>query len=397
MTRCDCLQPLLTLDAVFGPDLLLSPRPSPNACCWLPQDEALLDNLTGGMLTVLGRMPVLCSAGVATPEGLRLLQDAGLPVSAPLHLYPYSTYYLACLAKLATPAGIALQHVHLPTDLPPHTCWVAPETLSYLNNKANLADLVEDCHCPKRWIVPRFRLGTELTRISGQVVIKAITEQSSGGGSDVLIVHGHEELAAAPEFFRSCEEVVIEDFLPMERNLCLNYAVTASGHITFLGSAEQVVDYRGRYQGNWIDAQSCAPDHAVAAGLQVVKEAFARGYWGCVGIDLALLADDRVLIYDLNFRLNGSTPALLWSESLRRRYGATTMRFASLAGRGTFPQLLDAAYRAMTHGWFLPLSTFSPDAAGIRGASPRLGGLILGQSRAEVVERQVQLAELGLA
>ena len=391
------LEPTLTLGDIFGTELLYSPRASPNACAWLPCDEAVLDMLTGNQLTILGSMPILCAAGVSSPEALGLLHDAGFQVPAAPCRYRDGADYLRLLSDLSgSGRKIVVQHVHPIAELAPDTCWVPPATLSFLNNKGNLAELVDAPHLPARRIVTTDRLRAKPSPPNLPLVLKAVTDESTGGGIDVVICGTAEELDRAAAYFGACADVVVEDFIEIGRNLCLNYAVTAAGRITYLGCAEQVSDAQGKYHGNWIDAESEAPAVAVEVGVHVVRAGLDRGYWGCVGVDMAIEEDGRVVVFDLNFRLNGSTAALLLAESVRSSLGQPVIRLRSWRGKGTYREMLNAAYTAMGKGLLLPLNSYDPVAGGQPHAPPRMAGLIIGGSRDEVNEREGELAALGL-
>jgi len=392
------LKPIQSLSQIYGSDVIYSPRASPNACTWLPHDEFILDSMSGGQIPVAGDMPILCAAGASTPDGLQLLRDVGFDIPQVLFRYSAATDYLRKLKSLyQEKKSIALQHVHSVTELPSEACWVKPETLSFLNNKANLAVLVGSEYIAARRIVMASRLVAELSSHDFPLVVKAVTEESSGGGVDVVICRTSRTMKRAARLFESCERVVIEEFLPIKRNLCLNYSATAEGLINYLGCAEQVSDTQGKYQGNWIDATTIAPPLAIKIGTRVVAAGFALGYYGCVGIDMAVREDGRMAVFDLNFRVNGSTTALLLAESVQRTSGRTVLRFRALRGRGTYRDLLSSAYVAIHKGIFLPLSSYDPDVGGHPKARPRMTGLILGNTREEVKEHERELSTLGLS
>lgn len=391
------LHPTLTLGEILGTDLVYSPRASPNGCAWLPPSAAVLDGLTGGQLAVVGDMPVLCAAGVSSPEALGLLRDAGLPVPANLIRYADGADCLRRLAELSGSARkIVLQHVHPAADLAPEACWIPPATLSFLNNKRNLGELVPAPNRPERRILAREHVAAAVSPEHLPVVLKAATDESTGGGLDVLVCLTPEQLERAAGYFNGCTHVVAENFVPIRRNLCLNYAVTRAGETIYLGCAEQVSDTEGRYHGNWIDAASQAPADAVEAGRAVARAGAERGYWGIVGLDMAVTEDDRLLVFDLNFRINGSTAALLLARSVRETLGRPVLRMRSWRGTGTYGELLKAAYTALARDILLPLNSYDPTAGGEVEAPPRLSGLLLGRSREEVTECERELAALGL-
>jgi hypothetical protein len=392
------LKPIQSLSQIYGSDVIYSPRASPNACTWLPHDEFILDSMTGGQISVAGDMPTLCAAGASTSKGLQLLRDAGFDIPRVVFRYSAVTDYLHKLKSLCNERKkIALLYVHPASELPPEACWVKPKTLSFLNNKANLATLVSPRHVPTRRMLIPGRLLIELTSHRFPLVAKARTDESSGGGIDVVICRTSRDLKRAAVLFQSCTRVVIEEFLPIKRNLCLNYAATAEGTINYLGCAEQISDTQGKYQGNWIDATTMAPPLAIEIGTRVVAAGFALGYYGCVGIDMAVLEDERIAVFDLNFRVNGSTAALLLAESVQRTSGRTVLRFRALRGSGTYRDLLSSVYTAIHKGVFLPLSSYDPEVGGYPRTRPRMTGLILGKTREEAEEHERELSVMGLS
>ena len=190
--------------------------------------------------------------------------------------------------------------------------------------------------------------------------------------------------------------MVVENFITINRDICLNYVVSKTGIVTYLGCAEQLVDSHGSYYGNIIDCANQAPATAVSAGYHVVRRGADHGYWGVVGIDMAILADNQILVYDLNFRLNGSTPALLLAESVCARHGSRVICYQTMKGRSSYQGLLDAAYVAMERGILLPLSSCHPEFLQDSSVHPLLGCMVLGQNCEQINEHLQILAELGL-
>ena len=393
------LRPTLNLTQIYGPDLIFSPRASPNACTWLPAaSQVVADNMTGGSLSVAGTMPFVCAAGVSTPKGLQLLRDGGLNTPPVLFRYFDAADYLCLLKKLGQEEKqLAFQYVHPASEFPSENYWVKPEALSFLNNKVNLATLVSTGHIPLRQVVTRDRLESGVSFFRFPLVVKAVTDEPTAGGCDVVICGERSDLGIAVTTFRSCLHVMVEECLPIKHNLCLNYAATAGGAINYLGCAEQVCDARGKYQGNWIDPETQAPPLAVEIGTKIVAAGIALGYYGCVGIDMGVLEDDRIVAFDLNFRINGSTTPLLLAESVRAHLGKTVFRFRRMQGNSTYCNLLKSVYAAMKKGIFLPLVTFDPEAGRYAKSPPRLNGLILGNTREEAQEYERELSTMSLS
>ncbi|MDD5557385.1 MAG: ATP-grasp domain-containing protein [bacterium] len=390
------LRPRTTQKEIYGPGVIYSPRASSNASTWMGLEEPHLDFLTGGQLTVMGGMPILCAAGVSTPEGLRLLRDAGFETASEIHRFRGESDYRRMLSALGGEGRrVAVQHLLPVSELPAEHCLVPPAVLSFINNKGNLSELVAAPHVPPREVVPS--AGLLRSRPALPCVIKAVTDESTGGGFDVAVCRSAAEFTLAAERFRTCPQVVVEGFIEMRRNLCLNYGVLPDGRVVYIGSAEQVCRPDGIYEGNWIDGESDAPDAAAAIGAAIARAGRDRGYRGCVGIDLAVLEDGRTVVYDLNFRVNGSTASLLLADAIRRNLDRTVIRYRGWQWEGTYRGMLDAVYTAMGRGILLPLSSYDPVAGGHSRTQPRLKCLVLGATREEVRERERELAGMGFA
>ena len=391
------LKPAATFSEIFGKTAVFTGRSSPNASRWLPKDEMALDALSAAQLVIVGDMITVCAASASTSEGIGLLRDAGFRIQAHLYRYRNAADYLELLKRLcAEGKSVVMQHVHAQADLLHESCLVKPQVLSFINNKANLACFAKNEYLPTRKIVQINDSENIKKTMRLPVVIKAVTDESTGGGVDVRICRGETDLRAAAAYFYDCPSVVVEDYLDIQRNLCLNYFIDKEGGIVYLGFAEQVSDDEGRYQGNWIEDSSCA-DGIVAAGREVAGRAFESGYYGFMGMDVAVLADERFKIFDLNFRANGSTPALLYAESIRACLNISVMRFRRFTGTGDYRQMLKTVYQAMDEKIFLPLASCDPSAGAYGDKHPVINGLILGNTRQEVLEMELKLAAMGLS
>ncbi len=390
------LFPVRSLDAIYGEKLAFCPRPTPGFCHWLPQDPLTLEMLTGGMLTVSGNMPVVCAASVATPAGLQLLRDAGFPEPRTLLYKNTAEHERLCAILLDRGFRLALQHAPCPAQKNSEKYWIDPDVLRLLNNKGRLSDFVDPPYLPERRVMPPAQLCRSPFIRNLPVVIKVATCETTGGGRDIRICRTPKEVRQAWNDFRHCSQIVVEAFLSICRNLCLNYAIAEKGEITYLGSSEQIVDQRGIYYGNWLETTDPAPAAAIDAGKRIAKKGRDMGYHGCVGMDMAILKDGGIRIYDLNFRLNGSTPALLLASEIRRNFCYPMMRLAGIrCGKG-FTAMIEAIYRAMHKRMFVPLVTCDPRYTGMPEAPARASGLILARNRAQAQEYCAQLQAMGL-
>lgn len=387
------IRPKFTLSDIYDPDLIFNPRASFTAPGWLPPDPAVLDSFTGHHLTVAGDLPIMVSNSVLDEGACALLRRAGFDLAARAAVYDGEHEYLTHLAS--PDKRFVMQHIHPPAELTAGQYWIPPALLAFLNNKANLAELVPPRYVPRRKIKRADSLpaaAADWRRLP--LVIKAVSDQSSGAGVAVKICRSQAELRDAANYFASCEAVVVEEFLNIARSFCVQFVATREKAINYLGSAEQVVNADGRHLGNWLDPHRAATETMTEVGRSIMEQAVALGYQGFAGFDMARLADGRIVVLDLNFRLNGSTVPLLLYDAIAERYHAHTMRYCGLKMNGSWQQLLCAAEKALDKKYLVPLSAYRPPDAS-RDA-PRLNGLIIGTSRDQVISRQRELAGLGL-
>jgi hypothetical protein len=391
------IRPSLTLASIYGADHLYVSRVHSAASRWFTNDPALQDWLTGNLFSVSGNMSQLCSVGGVSAGGLELLREAGLDVPSSLYTFRREPDAIETLRRLVSERAckVVFQHVY-PADVLPDDCyWINRGLLSLLNNKGNLGQLVAPAHAPQREVL-------DLAQVFGKpapafpFVLKAATDQSTGAGLDVFICRRAEDFIAARDHFAGCPNLVVEEFLHIEANLCLHYAVLSDGTTRYLGWAQQVSDEAGKYKGNWIFGDVSPPQAAVDIGHSIVSRAASLGYRGVAGIDMAVLESGAIRVFDLNFRVNGSTPAVLLADSIVRRYGRAVMRFRRGPWRGDFQSLLSALHAALRRGVFLPLGIFHPQAAGYESEPPRISGVILGESEQDVGRIEAELTTQGL-
>lgn len=391
------LRPLSLVSSIYGRALVFVGRSSPNASRWLPRGDIVLDMLTSGMLTIIGNMPVVCAASVSTAHALNLLSDAGFQLPHKIHRYFDAADYIKLIKELcANGYNVVTQHVHPISEISRINCWIDPALLSFVNNKANLEKFVPDKNIPYRNILPAKQIFNADIIRRLPIVIKAVTDESTGGGIDVRICRSGDDIKKAAEYFEDCHDLVVEEYLDIQRNLCLHYCVSVDGSIDYLGFTEQVSDERGIYRGNWVEVDADCPAEVLKMCVLIVRTAYEYGYHGILGIDVAVLKDESFRVFDLNFRINGSAPALLYARSVYENYRKPVIRLRRLIGTGNYQEMLNAVYRAMAKGILLPLGSCDPEAGPYILERPLLTGIILGETRQEIWENEHELVSMGL-
>lgn len=393
-------RPRVTMSDIYGPGVVNNPRPSFRPFSWMPDDEAFWASRSGLTVTVLGAMPTLAAEGLRGGAALRLMELAGIEGDPTLLVYRDRAEYEAQITAIRR-RGLKLvfQHAHPPHERPSDDYWIPPEVLHFLNDKASLGALVPEEHLPKRRLIPVAEV--EQAVIRGRrwpVVLKGTGPASSGGGTAVVIVAHAAELSAAIARLARSESIVVEEFIDIRSNTCLGYAATPTGNL-YLGAADQLTDGQGRFCGNWLGGQVEPPAAAVAVGHEILRRARARGFRGLCGFDIVVDSEGRVVVLDLNFRNNFSSPALIWLPTLRERIGP---EICCHNVRDEIPLKSKHWWRVaaefVSAGRLFPISVYDP-AASVSGSYPAaLHGIWIGTTRREAqLARRSFLDRLGIA
>jgi hypothetical protein len=179
--------------------------------------------------------------------------------------------------------------------------------------------------------------------------------------------------------------------------MCLNLAADYRGEVHYIGSADQIVADDGTYISSWVSTDLTAPDSAVSLAREIMMRAVSMGYIGFAGFDIGLLPDGRALFFDLNFRVCGSTPTLLWYDEVTRRVGpGAWARALSISGRLPFTGLCEIGRRLADENSFLPTGGFDPSGTIWEGRTPHVRGVMMGRDRAETEARCEALLAQGL-
>ena len=340
-------------------------------------------------------MPVVCSEGFNTQAGADLLGAAGLePAARRIHFRAGEELEALARAAADPNARLVLQHAYPDAALPAERCWIDPALLRYLNNKANLGALAPADHCPPRVVADYddFFSGEEPDL---PIVLKAATDETSGGGIAVMICRTRDDLRAAQSKFSKCDRIIVERMLDIVRNPCLNFAVMPSGEGRYLGFADQDMSEEGKYRGNWMDLGSSLPPAVIEPALEVVRRAAAMGYRGLAGVDMAVTADGAIHVLDLNFRMNASSGSVLLAPAIKERWGSVTMHFRRVKGPRDGEDLVRTLLPFVRTGRLLPLCLFDAKATGY-DEPPTVQTLIMGASANEVLATEAELAAAGI-
>jgi hypothetical protein len=266
--------------------------------------------------------------------------------------------------------------------------WIDPDLLGRLNNKACLPEFVPEGYLPQRRVLDVREFASFLNSdLDLPLVLKAAGNKPSGGGYSVFFIQSVQDLEFARPSLEIADHFVTEEFLSIEENYCLNY--TADGRqVRFLGSSDQITNEAGQHEGNWLSLDRRPPREAIDVGFEIMRRAADLGYRGVAGFDIIRDSHGRILVIDLNFRLNASTPALMWHRRLLSRSGSKAV--ARLVN-WEFQHAVDAEFsllqEAVESGWVFPLIIYDPQASPYRFETVRVMGILFGSSRSQVEQR----------
>jgi len=146
-------------------------------------------------------------------------------------------------------------------------------------------------------------------RVDESWVLKVCSDESSGGGYGVY-VHQAGSAIGNPSFVQPGADLIVEEYLDLVENWCVQFCVEAIGTPRMLGATEQLISATGAYGGSRVGG-SVLPAAAVQLCQSVAERARELGFIGYCGIDTGLTSSGEVRVFDLNFRINASTPPLL--------------------------------------------------------------------------------------
>ena len=385
--------PEFVLSDFYHSECIFNPRSSFQKFGWVTTDILGSDFPTGVPLPINGTLPVICSSAVCSSRSNRIFGAAGLPDFAHTITYNNESDFEAILAECyQRNKSVIFMHQHPEAERPRELYWIDPDLLGQLNNKARLSEFVPDQNLPERIVLPVSELPDILNSgFSCPLVLKGAANMPSGGGQAVAIVRTIQDLQLARTRLEIGEQIVAEEFLSIEENYCVNYAT--DGRQTFLlGCCEQITNEAGQYMGNWISLDCHPPREVIEVGFEIMQRAASRGYVGVAGFDIVRDRRGRILVLDLNFRLNGSTPALMWQNRLLSRSGQKSVgRVIRLKYQASTDPDFSLLQELVDCGWLFPLMVYDPQASPYGFDEVRVMGILFGSSRYHVEHRLQKL------
>jgi hypothetical protein len=395
--------PLLTaahrLDEVVPAAAVYAPRQWNATNPWLSSDPHLQAAPTGNMLGLGGSTECLVHRACVGPASYELYDLAGMPDPAPHIGYAGSDEAEEQVFRLAQYGRPLLTDYRPPPDFWDRGLWLnRPELIAYLNDKANLDALAPPAAFPERFFVPHCELRQLADRAPTlPAVLKASTEEGNGGGLDVRICRTAAEWSDAVSFFETqaahLRGLVVERFEAFTATWCALVGITDEGW-SHWGSSQQVCSGDGKYGGNWKGRGFEMPEAALELVAHVADQGQRRGFRGVAGMDLGRTEDGRLLVFDLNFRLNGCTPQVVFHDAACERVGAVVSRSRRFRFSRPLAEVVPQLRPLLEQGRLVPVSAFDAALDPAKGGVSSVSTLLVGASRDEVRQLEQQLEAL---
>jgi hypothetical protein len=357
------LKPHLDLYALYPKGTIFAPRSTAQKTRWAYTSPMNLDSSTGNAITVMGRMPLICHRGVATPSALDFLVRAGH--SLPSDMLTYETEEEAVsLALSRIRKGERLAYIcPPPLDLEGSPYLVVPvEKYNFLNNKANMPFLVDPEFLPQRSLIPQDCFNElHIMHPDLPIFLKIAYPGVSGGGVDVRFCPDAQSWSDALEWVEINQDgitgAIVEQAIDVRTCWCFNVGILES-RCTYLGAAIQLFSEPAMQSGSRIDPEDAPPPKAVEIALAIAEKARKGGYRGIAGFDIGISQGDKLFVFDLNFRTNGSTPQVLLHEAAVARVGAKVSQSWHVVVNGLLDPLIERISPLAETGRFVPTRLF---------------------------------------
>lgn len=378
------IRPLYSFEEAFPDeaDALISMRVGYGARGWVAIEEGILDLMAAVPRVYAGRFPVLCHCASATTPVNDFLRLAGHALTTENVLYDGRPGYEQALCNAAAGKRRVINN-HVPeAGFLPDTAYAVPPSLQrMLNDKSRLADFV-----PGDYVLPRSVIDVHAlseSRFDGPVVLKPVTDLPTGGGFGIVPCRNGDELAAASAYFSDRAEVlkgvVVEAFTGFTATWCVQTLICPSG-VRFIGAARQNVAEDCRWLGNHYGEGCVAPEDMRRIALDISAQARTLGYRGFAGFDMGLSAAGHLFVFDLNFRVNGSLPQLLFDPAIRA--GGGVSKNFRVRCKGAFHELAEGLRPYLERAVLFPLAGI--DGAIHPGGESLVSGYLCAPTQVEV-------------
>ncbi|WP_428410118.1 hypothetical protein [Hyphococcus sp.] len=383
MTSLPPLKPDVFLSDFQRGNIIHLTRADQASAKWLPNAPGVLDWLACGPRTVLGTLGRFVHRAATGPVSLQLNEWTGLTDNTRHVYFAAESDCLEQAQSLSRDEDAVLICQHYPHRWRDFDIrWRAtPAVISELNNKANLDRLVSAELAPRRRIVAPDGILDAIENVPAPFVLKVGTPLSSGGSCAATVCAAKEEARAKARTFLAMHDpdavFIIEDFYAFTQTWCANIGIFESER-RYFGAAQQILDDTRKQTGNYNGGPFAAPDAVRDACLDIAERAYEAGYRGVAGMDMGLTPDGKLIVFDLNFRMNSCTAQILYHESACARVKAAVSRNCVFSFARPLAEIAKDIEDAVKQGVFVPLASFDKALHETAGTGCNIAGIALG-------------------
>ncbi|MBH9581346.1 ATP-grasp domain-containing protein [Staphylococcus felis] len=352
--------PKMTMGDLYDTNVVYTSRPSYVSNPWLETNEHQSNFLTGREL-LISNLPVIVHEASVTHRLETLFQLIGRTIPKNVYTFKNQETYENLLKRLAYEENrhIYFQYVHGEDIVTGDKYAMDKDIFTKLNNKSKIPEWTNGKYLPRRQVVPIEAFNEVIEEWDLPVVIKPGDELPTAGGYGVMICYTSEDLEAAKKRIarakHQTDTLIIEECIDAVENYCVQYALHPDHGIVYIGSAKQLTNAYGFYNGN-INAID-VPDKVIEAGRELMQIGVDHGFIGIAGFDLLVDAKGDVYAIDLNYRQNGSTSMLLLAPLLKGKYH----KFYSYFADGDNERFFKTIVEYVEKGVLYPLSYYDGD------------------------------------
>lgn len=384
MMKKSSLSTKLTLSDLYHKDTVYTSRPSYVSNPWLEPEEHQSNFLTGRELLIANNMSVIVHEASVTKKLAQLFELIGTKIPNNIYKFNDKSSYELLLQKLAYEENkkIYFQYIHDEQILGKEYYALNKDIFVALNNKAKIPQWTNGRFLPQRQVVSIQEFEQAVDQWEFPFVIKPGDDLPTAGGYGVMICYNNEDLKQAKKRVMQAQDetdnLIIEQKIEAEANYCVQYAYSKETGLQYIGSAEQLTNEYGFYNGNQ-NAQN-VPEVVIEAGKEIMRNGIKEGFIGIAGFDLLLDDQGEVYAIDLNFRQNGSTSLLLLEPALTSGYH----KFYSYVEPNDNEQFFQTIYKYVQQGVLFPLSYYDGDWFEERNVPSRFGCIWHAKSKQQV-------------
>jgi len=354
-----------------------------------------LDAVTTLLIGLLGHRSTIRHRSGVTDEILAVLERTGLTSMEDMRIYETTEQAEQHADQLIEEGKKLFWPYPLPTDRYPVSAHlVPPDIMRQLNAKQNLEQLV-----PAQNLVHRQIHSIEHLHENGfkkPVYLKAGGDLATGWGYAVRHCPNRKSWRQAVQWFhtlKGVDQVIIEDEIAVQTCWCVTLVIDERQTV-FAGAAEQAFSLPGKQSGSIIDPQHVIPDDGVQLAIKVGEAARQRSFVGIAGLDIGLTKDNRLIVFDPNFRINSSSTQVLLHHTAAARCGLnTSYSFHATTGL-TLASLAQKLHGPIDDGWFVPTRLIDEKYLPAAKGQCLCSGFILGTNRRDAIARHTRLKQI---